>query len=52
LITASGGVAAVAATATGPIVLAYFGAAILVGGASTIAIKVADRWIDKKFGES
>lgn len=51
LITASGGVAAVAAPAAGPIILAYFGGSILVGGASAIAVTVADRWVDRKFGK-
>jgi hypothetical protein len=45
VVTASASVAAVA----GPIVIVYFAGAILVGGASTVVVKVADRWTDKRF---
>lgn len=47
LVTAGGGVAALAAGPLGPIVIVYFGAAILAGGGALTVAEVGNRFVDR-----
>jgi hypothetical protein len=49
LITAGATVAIAAAPVGGPLVIAYFGGSILVGGAAAVVVQATANWVDKKF---
>jgi hypothetical protein len=49
LVAAGATVAVAAAPVGGPLILAYFGGSILVGGGALAVVQAAGTWVDKKF---